>query len=155
MAAPDFKNGKLQLVSGFSVSDRVSMSCWLNITDPALLDAVMAHYHATNQRPGFSLQKKVNDRYEDVTKAKMFNDVLDPYQSQQPAQEQQAQPGFAPQQPGFAPQQPAPQGFAPQQPAPQGFVPQQPAPQQPAQGGFAPQQPAPQGGFSYQQAKNG
>jgi len=129
MAAPDFKNGKLQLVSGFSVSDRVSMSCWLNITDPALLEAVMAHYHATNQRPGFSMQKKVNDRYEDVTKAKMFNDVLDPYQSQQqPAQEQ---------------------------PAPQGFAPQQPAPQQPAQGGFAPQQPAPQGGFSYQQAKNG
>ena len=37
MAAPDFKNGKLQLISGFSVSDRVSMSCWLNITDPALL----------------------------------------------------------------------------------------------------------------------
>ena len=129
MAAPDFKNGKLQLISGFSVSDRVSMSCWLNITDPALLEAVMAHYHATNQRPGFSMQKKVNDRYEDVTKAKMFNDVLDPYQSQQPAQEQQ--------------------------PAPQGFAPQQPAPQQPAQGGFAPQQPAPQGGFSYQQAKNG
>jgi hypothetical protein len=129
MAAPDFKNGKLQLVSGFSVSDRVSMSCWLNITDPALLEAVMAHYHTTNQRPGFSMQKKVNDRYEDVTKAKMFNDVLDPYQSQQqPAQEQ---------------------------PAPQGFAPQQPAPQQPAQGGFAPQQPAPQGGFSYQQAKNG
>ena len=108
MAAPDFKNGKLQLVSGFSVSDRVSMSCWLNITDPALLEAVMAHYHATNQRPGFSMQKKVNDRYEDVTKAKMFNDVLDPYQSQQPAQEQQVQ------------QQPAQGGFAPQQPAPQG-----------------------------------
>ena len=63
MAAPDFKDGKLQLVSGFSVSDRVSMSCWLNITDPALLEAVMAHYHATNQRPGFSMQKKVNDRY--------------------------------------------------------------------------------------------
>ena len=138
MAAPDFKNGKLQLVSGFSVSDRVSMSCWLNITDPALLEAVMAHYHSTGQRPGFSMQKKVNDRYEDVTKAKMFNDVLDPYQSQQPTQEQQPQPGFAP-----------------QQPAPQGFAPQQPAPQQPAQGGFAPQQPAPQGGFSYQQAKNG
>lgn len=109
MAAPDFKNGKLQLVSGFSVSDRVSMSCWLNITDPALLDAVMAHYHSTGQRPGFSMQKKVNDRYEDVTKAKMFNDVLDPYGQQQ------------------------------QQPAPQGFPGQQPAPQQPAQGFQQPQ----------------
>ena len=113
MAAPDFKNGKLQLVSGFSVSDRVSMSCWLNITDPALLDAVMAHYHSTGQRPGFSMQKKVNDRYEDVTKAKMFNDVLDPYGQQQ--------------------QQPQ------QQPAPQGFPAQQPAPQQPAQGFQQPQ----------------
>ena len=134
MAAPDFKNGKLQVVSGVSVSDRVSMSCWLNITDPALLEAVMAHYHATGQRPGFSMQKKVNDRYEDVTKAKMFNDVLDPYGSQQqPAQEQPPQGGFQPQ-----PQAPA-QGFAPQQPAQ----------------GFAPQQPAPQGGFSYQQAKDG
>ncbi len=129
MAAPDFKNGKLQLISGFSVSDRVSMSCWLNITDPALLEAVMAHYHSTGDRPGFSMQKKVNDRYEDVAKAKMFNDVLDPYEGQK--------------------QQP------PQHTAPQGFAPQQPAPQQPAQGGFAPQQPAPQGGFSYQQAKNG
>ena len=140
MAAPDFKNGKLQLISGFSVSDRVSMSCWLNITDPALLEAVMAFYHSTGERPGFSMQKKVNDRFEDVAKAKMFNDVLDPYegQKQQPAQEQQA-----------------PSGFAPQQPAPQGFAPQQPAPLQPAQGGFAPQKPAPQGGFSYQQAKNG
>jgi len=112
MAAPDFKNGKLQLVSGFSVSDRVSMSCWLNITDPALLDAVMAHYHSTGQRPGFSMQKKVNDRYEDVTKAKMFNDVLDPYSQQQQPQ---------------------------QQPAPQGFPAQQPAPQQPAQGFQQPQ----------------
>jgi len=112
MAAPDFKNGKLQLVSGFSVSDRVSMSCWLNITDPALLDAVMAHYHSTGQRPGFSMQKKVNDRYEDVTKAKMFNDVLDPYGQQQQPQ---------------------------QQPAPQGFPAQQPAPQQPAQGFQQPQ----------------
>ena len=112
MAAPDFKNGKLQLVSGFSVSDRVSMSCWLNITDPALLDAVMAHYHSTGQRPGFSMQKKVNDRYEDVTKAKMFNDVLDPYSQQQQPQ---------------------------QQPAPQGFPAQQPAPQQPAQGFPQPQ----------------
>ena len=134
MAAPDFKNGKLQVVSGFSVSDRVSMSCWLNITDPALLEAVMAHYHATGQRPGFSMQKKVNDRYEDVTTAKMFNDVLDPYVSQQqPAQAQPPQGGFQPQ-----PQPPA-QGFASQQPAQ----------------GFAPQQPAPQGGFSYQQAKDG
>ena len=108
MAAPDFKNGKLQLVSGFSVSDRVSMSCWLNITDPALLDAVMAHYHSTGERPGFSMQKKVNDRYEDVAKAKMFNDVLDPYEGQK--------------------QQPQ------QQPAPQGFPAPQPAPQQPSQG---------------------
>ena len=113
MAAPDFKNGKLQLVSGFSVSDRVSMSCWLNITDPALLDAVMAFYHSTGERPGFSIQKKVNDRYEDVAKAKMFNDVLDPYEGQK--------------------QQPQ------QQPAPQGFAPQQPAPQQPAQGFQQPQ----------------
>ena len=113
MAAPDFKNGKLQLVSGFSVSDRVSMSCWLNITDPALLEAVMAFYHSTGERPGFSIQKKVNDRYEDVAKAKMFNDVLDPYEGQK--------------------QQPQ------QQPAPQGFAPQQPAPQQPAQGFQQPQ----------------
>ena len=113
MAAPDFKNGKLQLVSGFSVSDRVSMSCWLNITDPALLDAVMAFYHSTGERPGFSIQKKVNVRYEDVAKAKMFNDVLDPYEGQK--------------------QQPQ------QQPAPQGFAPQQPAPQQPAQGFQQPQ----------------
>ena len=113
MAAPDFKNGKLQLVSGFSVSDRVSMSCWLNITDPALLDAVMAFYHSTGERPGFSIQRKVNDRYEDVAKAKMFNDVLDPYEGQK--------------------QQPQ------QQPAPQGFAPQQPAPQQPAQGFQQPQ----------------
>jgi hypothetical protein len=113
MAAPDFKNGKLQLVSGFSVSDRVSMSCWLNITDPALLEAVMAHYHSTGERPGFSIQKKVNDRYEDVAKAKMFNDVLDPYEGQK--------------------QQPQ------QQPAPQGFPAQQPAPQQPAQGFQQPQ----------------
>jgi hypothetical protein len=113
MAAPDFKNGKLQLVSGFSVSDRVSMSCWLNITDPALLEAVMAHYHATGERPGFSMQKKVNDRYVDVAKAKMFNDVLDPYEGQK--------------------QQPQ------QQPRPQGFPAQQPAPQQPAQGFQQPQ----------------
>ena len=113
MAAPDFKNGKLQLISGFSVSDRVSMSCWLNITDPALLEAVMAFYHSTGERPGFSIQKKVNDRYEDVAKAKMFNDVLDPYEGQK--------------------QQPQ------QQPAPQGFAPQQPAPQQPAQGFQQPQ----------------
>ena len=113
MAAPDFKNCKLQLVSGFSVSDRVSMSCWLNITDPALLDAVMAFYHSTGERPGFSIQKKVNDRYEDVAKAKMFNDVLDPYEGQK--------------------QQPQ------QQPAPQGFSAQQPAPQQPAQGFQQPQ----------------
>ena len=113
MAAPDFKNGKVQLVSGFSVSDRVSMSCWLNITDPALLEAVMAFYHSTGERPGFSIQKKVNDRYEDVAKAKMFNDVLDPYEGQK--------------------QQPQ------QQPAPQGFAPQQPAPQQPAQGFQQPQ----------------
>ena len=113
MAAPDFKNGKVQLVSGFSVSDRVSMSCWLNITDPALLEAVMAFYHSTVERPGFSIQKKVNDRYEDVAKAKMFNDVLDPYEGQK--------------------QQPQ------QQPAPQGFPAQQPAPQQPAQGFQQPQ----------------
>lgn len=113
MAAPDFKNGKLQLVSGFSVSDRVSMSCWLNITDPALLDAVMAFYHSTGERPGFSIQKKVNDRYEDVAKAKMFNDVLDPYEGQK--------------------QQPQ------QQPAPQGLPSQQAAPQQPAQGFQQPQ----------------
>ena len=113
MAAPDFKNGKVQLVSGFSVSARVSMSCWLNITDPALLEAVMAFYHSTGERPGFSIQKKVNDRYEDVAKAKMFNDVLDPYEGQK--------------------QQPQ------QQPAPQGFPAQQPAPQQPAQGFQQPQ----------------
>ena len=113
MAAPDFKNGKLQLISGFSVSDRVSMSCWLNITDPALLEAVMAFYHSTGERPGFSIQKKVNDRYEDVAKAKMFNDVLDPYEGQK--------------------QQPQ------QQPAPQGFAPQQPASHQPAQGFQQPQ----------------
>ena len=113
MAAPDFKNGKLQLVSGFSVSDRVSMSCWLNITAPALLEAVMAFYHSTGERPGFSIQKKVNDRYEDVAKAKMFNDVLDPYEGQK--------------------QQPQ------QQPAPQGFPAQQPAPQQPAEGFQQPQ----------------
>ena len=113
MAAPDFKNGKVQLVSGFSVSDRVSMSCWLNITDPALLEAVMAFYHSTGERPGFSIQKKGNDRYEDGAKAKMFNDVLDPYEGQK--------------------QQPQ------QQPAPQGFPAQQPAPQQPAQGFQQPQ----------------
>ena len=113
MAAPDFKNGKLQLVSGFSVSDRVSMSCWLNITDQALIEAVMAFYHSTGERPGFSMQKKVNDRFEDVAKAKMFNDVLDPYEGQK--------------------QQPQ------QQPAPQGFQAQEPAPQQPAQGFQQPQ----------------
>ena len=113
MAAPDFKNGKLQLISGFSVSDRVSMSCWLNITDPALLEAVMAFYHSTGERPGFSIQKKGHDRYVDVAKAKMFNDVLDPYEGQK--------------------QQPQ------QQPAPQGVSAQQPAPQQPAQGFQQPQ----------------